>query len=136
MLIIRQRILFVPHERHIRYKLITYDSETRFSRATPAGRARNSVISTRNATTEQPGTVRPHVGANFARRWRIFSASTTHPAREGLYAREDRPTRSTDFHTVDAAVAAESGISTRATIFTYLHLPLPHRRNARGVVTE
>ena len=136
MLIIRERILFVPHDRHIRYKLITYDGETRFSRATPAGRARNSTISTRNATTDQPGTVRPHVGANFARRWRIFSPSTTHPAREGLYAREDGPTRSTNFHTVDVTVAAESGIFIRATIVTYLHLPLPHKRDARGVVTE
>lgn len=66
--------------------------------------------------------VGPAADANFARRRRVFSASTTRPAREGPYARDDGPTRSPDFHVADAAAAAESGVPrARQSLRTFIY---------------
>lgn len=81
-----------------------------FFQATPAKRAGGTAISTRNATPDWRKVVGRRVSANFARRWRVFSASTTGAAREGPYAREDGPTRWTDFRAGDAAATAENGV--------------------------
>lgn len=123
MFVARRRISSVLYQRHIRYGPITYDGEKKFSQSSPAGRAGGSSTSTRNATPDRPRVVGTRADANFVRRWRVFSASTTRPARVGPYARGVGPTRSSDFHGADAIPATENGVPcARRSLRTFIYL--------------
>jgi len=101
----------------------------------PSKRDGNSTIPKRDVTLLWPKRTESRMAANFARRWEIFSASAIRLVMKSRIF----TTTSWRAHLISSARTLRRLSKTMAQErygTTYLHLPLQHKRNTRGVVTE